>query len=38
MEKLGLKVKTVAGAHSPRLLTIDEFNAALERYTRVAQQ
>jgi hypothetical protein len=38
MEKLDLKVKHVAGAHSPRLLTIDEFNAALERDTRVARQ
>ena len=38
MEKLELNVKTVAGAHSPRLLTMDEFSAALERDARVAQQ
>ncbi len=38
IESRGLKVKTIAGAHSPRVIGVEEFEAALGRDTRVAQQ
>jgi ABC-type polar amino acid transport system ATPase subunit len=33
-----VKVKTIVGAHSPRILTFEEFESALDPETRVALQ
>jgi glyoxylase-like metal-dependent hydrolase (beta-lactamase superfamily II) len=38
MATRGLKIKTIAGAHSPRVITFEEFQSALDPETRVALQ
>jgi glyoxylase-like metal-dependent hydrolase (beta-lactamase superfamily II) len=38
MDDRGLKVSRIAGAHSPRVITVEEFNQALARDSRVASQ